>query len=171
MKTQPNFSAVLQAFFTGRLMEQRNASPHTLASYRDTFRLLLEFAQKQLHKSPSMLTIENLDAPFIGHFLNHLENDRGNTPRSRNIRLAAIHSFFKYVASQEPSLSSVAQQVLAIPSKRHKVRPIDFLTGPEIDALLAAPDQGTYLGRRDRALLLVAAQTGLRASELIGHTT
>ena len=97
-----------------------------------------------------------------------MENDRGNTPRSRNIRLTAIHSFFKYVAYQEPSLSSVAQQVLAIPSKRHKTRPIDFLTGSEIDALLAAPDQGTYLGRRDRTLSLVAAQTGLRASELIG---
>ncbi len=168
MKIQPNFSALLQAFFTDRLLEQRNASPHTIASYRDTFRLLLEFAQKELHKSPTTLVIENLDAPFIGRFLNHLENDRGNTPRSRNIRLTAIHSFFKYVAYQEPSLSSVAQQVLAIPSKRHKTRPIDFLTGSEIDALLAAPDQGTYLGRRDRTLLLVAAQTGLRASELIG---
>jgi site-specific recombinase XerD len=129
---------------------------------------LLEFAQKQLHQSPSMLAIENLNAPFIGRFLNHLEQDRGNTPRSRNIRLAAIHSFFKYVALQEPSLSSVAQQVLAIPCKRHKTRPIDFLTRPEIDALLAAPDQETYLGRRDRTLLLVAAQTGLRAAELIG---
>ena len=168
MKIQPNFSALLQPFFTDRLMEQRNASPHTIASYRDTFRLLLEFAQKQLHQSPSMLAIENLNAPFIGRFLNHLEQDRGNTPRSRNIRLAAIHSFFKYVALQEPSLSSVAQQVLAIPCKRHKTRPIDFLTRPEIDALLAAPDQETYLGRRDRTLLLVAAQTGLRAAELIG---
>ena len=168
MKIQPNFSALLQSFFTGRLLEQRNASPHTIASYRDTFRLLIEFAHKELHKSPSTLVTENLNAPFIGRFLNHLENDRGNTPRSRNIRLAAIHSFFKYVASQEPSLGSVAQQVLAIPSKRHKTRPIDFLSGPEIDALLAAPDQGTYLGRRDRTLLLVAAQTGLRASELIG---
>ena len=168
MKLQPNFSALLQPFFTDRLMEQRNASPHTIASYRDTFRLLLEFAQKHLHQSPSMLAIEKLDAPFIGRFLNHLEQDRSNTPRSRNIRLAAIHSFFKYVALQEPSLSSVAQQVLAIPCKRHKTRPIDFLTRPEIDALLAAPDQGTYLGRRDRTLLLVAAQTGLRAAELIG---
>jgi site-specific recombinase XerD len=94
MKIQPNFSALLQSFFTGRLLEQRNASPHTIASYRDTFRLLLKFAHKELHKSPSMLAVENLNAPFIGRFLNHLENDRGNTPRSRNIRLAAIHSFF-----------------------------------------------------------------------------
>ena len=109
-----------------------------------------------------------LRAPFIGRFLNHLEKDRGNTARSRNIRLAAIHSFFKYVALEEPSLSAVAQRVLAIPCKRHKTRPIDFLTRPEIDALLAAPDQASYLGRRDHALLLVAAQTGLRAAELIG---
>ena len=115
-----------------------------------------------------MLAIENLDAPFIGCFLDHLEQTRGNTPRSRNIRLAAIHSFFKYIAFQEPALSFVAQQVLAIPGKRHKTKPIDFLTRFEIDALLAAPDQGTYLGRRDRTLLLVAAQTGLRAYELIG---
>jgi integrase/recombinase XerD len=168
MKVQPNFSALLQSFFTQRLVGQRNASPHTIASYRDTFRLLLEFAQQHLRKCPSKLTVEQLDAPFIGRFLNHLEKDRGNTPRSRNIRLAAIHSFFKYVALQEPSLSGVAQQVLSIPCKRHKIKPIDFLTRPEVDALLAAPNQGTYLGRRDRTLLLVAAQTGLRASELIG---
>jgi site-specific recombinase XerD len=168
MKVQPNFSALLQPFFTDRLLGQRNASSHTIASYRDTFRLLLEFAQHHLRQSPSTLAIENLDAPFIGRFLNHLEKDRGNTPRSRNIRLAAIHSFFKYVALEEPSLSALAQRVLAIPCKRHKTRPIDFLTRPEIDALLAAPDQGTYLGRRDRTLLLVATQTGLRASELIG---
>ena len=168
MKTPPNFSALLQSFFTDRLMGQRNASPHTIASYRDTFRLLFEFAQKQLHKPPSMLAIENLGAPFIGRFLNHLEQARGNTARSRNLRLAAIHSFFKYVAFQEPSLSFLAQQILAIPGKRHKTRPIDFLTRSEIDALLAAPDQRTYLGRRDRTLMLVAAQTGLRASELIG---
>jgi site-specific recombinase XerD len=109
-----------------------------------------------------------VDAPFIGRFLDHLEKDRDNTPSSRNIRLAAIHSFFKYVAFQEPSLGLLAQRVLAIPCKRHKTKPIDFLTRPEIDTLLAAPDQGTWLGRRDHTLLLVAVQTGLRASELIG---
>ena len=168
MKVQPNFSALLQRFFTDRLLDQRNASPHTIASYRDTFRLLLAFAQQHLRRSPSMLALENLDAAFIGRFLNHLEKDRGNTARSRNIRLAAIHSFFKYAAFEEPSLSALVQRVLAIPCKRHKTRSIDFLTRPEIDALLAAPDQGCYLGRRDRTLLLVAAQTGLRASELIG---
>jgi len=168
MKAQPSFPALLQAFFTDRLMGQRNASPHTIASYRDTFRLLLKFAQQHLHQPPSSLALENLNAPFIGRFLTHLERGRDNTPRSRNIRLAAIHSFFKYVALEEPRWSALAQRVLAIPCKRHKTRSIDFLTRAEIDALLAAPDQSCYLGRRDRTLLLVAAQTGLRASELIG---
>jgi integrase/recombinase XerD len=168
MKPSPSFSALLQPFFTDRLLGQRNASPHTIASYRDAFRLLLAFAQQHLHKSPSLLALQDLDAPFIGLFLTHLEKDRGNTPRSRNIRLAAIHSFFKYVALEEPSLSALAQRILAIPCKRHKSRAIDFLTSPEVDALLAAPDQKCYLGRRDRTLLLVAVQTGLRASELIG---
>jgi integrase/recombinase XerD len=168
MKSSPNFPALLQSFFTDRLLGQRNASPHTIASYRDTFRLVLEFAQGSLHKPPSTLALEDLDAPFIGRFLTHLEKDRGNTPRSRNIRLAAIHSFFKYVALEEPSRGALAQRVLAIPCKRHKTRPIDFLTQPEMEALLMAPDQKSYLGRRDRALLLVAAQTGLRASELMG---
>ncbi len=168
MKSSPSFPALLQSFFTDRLLGQRNASPHTIASYRDTFRLVLEFAQGNLHKPPSMLALEDLDAPFIGRFLTHLEKDRGNTPRSRNIRLAAIHSFFKYVALEEPSRGALAQRVLAIPCKRHNTKPIDFLTQPEMEALLMAPDQKSYLGRRDRALLLVAAQTGLRASELIG---
>jgi integrase/recombinase XerD len=168
MKAHPNFSALLQSFFTDRLLGQRNASPHTIVSYRDTFRLLLEFAHRHFCLQPSALTIEKLDAPFIGLFLNHLEKERGNTPRSRNIRLAAIHSFFKFVAFREPSLSAVAQQVLAIPCKRHKTKPIDFLTRAEVEAVLAAPDLKTHLGRRDRTLLLVATQTGLRASELIG---
>jgi site-specific recombinase XerD len=115
-----------------------------------------------------MLVPQDLEAPFIGRFLTYLEKSRGNTPASRNIRLAAIHSFFKYVALQEPSLGALAQRVLAIPCKRRSSKPIDFLTQTEVDSLLAAPDQGTWSGRRDRALLLVAAQTGLRASELIG---
>jgi site-specific recombinase XerD len=161
-------SALLQSFFTDRLLGQRNASPHTIASYRDTFRLLLEFAQRRLHKPPTMLALEDLDAPFVSRFLDHLETERANTARSRNIRLAAIHSFFKYTALQEPRISALAQRVLAIPCKRHKTKPIDFLTRNEIDALLAAPDQATWMGRRDRTLLLVAVQTGLRASELIG---
>jgi site-specific recombinase XerD len=168
MKRPPTFASLLQSFFTDRLLSQRNASPHTIASYRDTFRLLLAFAQKKLRKLPTTVTLEDLDAPFIGRFLDQLETSRGNTPRSRNIRLAAIHSFFKYVTLEDPSRSALAQRVLAIPCKRYKTKPIDFLTRPEIEALLAAPDPKTWMGRRDRTLLLVAAQTGLRASELIG---
>lgn len=168
MKGPPCVSALLQPFFTDRLVGQRNASPHTIASYRDTFRLLLEFAQRRLSKPPSTLTLEDLDAPFVGRFLHHLEAERANTPRSRNLRLAAIHSFFKYAALQEPRISAIAQRVLAIPRKRHKTKPIDFLTRTEVDALLEAPDLETWIGRRDRTLLLVAVQTGLRAAELIG---
>jgi len=168
MKTEADFPVLLQAFFTDRLMCQRKASPHTIASHRDTFRLLLGFAQQRLKKAPSKLAIEDLDTPFIGAFLEHLEKDRGNSARSRNVRLAAIHSFFRYVALQEPSHSALAQRILAIPSKRYKRRQVEFLTRPEIDALLAVPDQNTWAGRRDRALILVAVQTGLRVSELTG---
>jgi integrase/recombinase XerD len=168
MKSEPNFAALVQAYFTDRLMGQRSASPHTIASHRDTFRLLLEHAQKSLQKAPTVLAVADLDAAFIGRFLDHVEKDRGNAPQTRNIRLAAIHSFFHYVALQEPSLCALAQRVLAIPSKRHKTKPIDFLTRAEIEALVAAPDQTTWSGRRDRTWLVVAVQTGLRVSELIG---
>ena len=168
MMAKPNFAALLQAYFTDRLMGQRNASPHTIASHRDTFRLLLEFAQKSLKKAPTALALADLDASFVGRFLEHVEKDRGNTPQTRNVRLAAIHSFFNYVALQEPSLCALAQRVLAIPGKRHKTKPVDFLTRAEVDALVAAPDQTTWSGRRDFTLLLVAVQTGLRVSELIG---
>lgn len=168
MKTRGSLATLLYGYFTQRLTAQMAASPHTVASYRDTFRLLLEFAQSQLHKAPTVVTLEDLDAPFIGRFLSHLESDRGNTPRSRNVRLAAIHSFFKYAALQDPTFGVLAQRVLAIPCKRHKAKPIDFLTRPEVEALLSVPDQATWMGRRDRALMLIAVQTGLRASELIG---
>lgn len=168
MKTDTDFPALLQAFFTDRLLHQRQASPHTIASYRDTFRLLLAFAEQRLKKAPSALEIKDLDTPFLGAFLDHLEKERGNTARSRNVRLAALHSFFHYVALHEPGHSALAQRVLAIPSKRYHRKQIHFLTRPEIEALLAAPDQSTWAGRRDRALLLVAVQTGLRVSELIG---
>jgi site-specific recombinase XerD len=165
---QSSFAELLQTYFTERLVRQRNASPNTIASHRDTFRLLLEFAQQSLSKSPTTLEIADLDAPFIGRFLNHVEKDRGNAPQTRNVRLAAIHSFFKYVVFREPALSGLVQRVLAIPTKRHKTKPVDFLTRVEIDALVGAPDQSTWAGRRDRTLLVVAVQTGLRASELIG---
>jgi site-specific recombinase XerD len=159
---------LLQAYFTDRLMRQRNASPNTVASHRDAFRLLLGFAQRVLRKPPTALAVDDLTPSFLGRFLDYLEQERGNVPRSRNVRLAAIHSFFSYVALQEPGLGALAQQVLAIPGKRYKTKPVDFLTRPEIEALLAVPDQGTWSGRRDRTLLLVATQTGLRVSELVG---
>jgi site-specific recombinase XerD len=163
-----NLAGLLQAFFTERLMHQRRASPHTIASYRDTFRLLLGFAQQRLGKAPEALTLTDLDAPFISAFLDHLEEDRGVTARSRNVRLAAIHSFFRYVALEEPSHVAVTQRVLAMPTKRYTRRQVEFLSQSEAQALLAAPDRSRWAGRRDHALLLLAIQTGLRCSELIG---
>jgi len=168
MKLVLTFSELLQAYFTDYLMRERNFSPQTIANYRDTFRLVIVFAQKRLSKPPTQLAIHDLDAPFILRFLDHLENERGIKPQSRNVRLAAIHSFFNYVALQEPAAGAVAQRVLAIKSKRYAKKPVEFLTQPEIDALLGAPDQTTWQGRRDRTLLLLAFQTGLRVSELVG---
>ena len=162
------FPFLLQSFFTDRLLRQRQASPHTIAGYRDCFRLLLQFAKKRLGKMPSQLRIEDLDAPFIGLFLDHLENIRSNSARTRNIRLGAIHSFFRYVALEEPAHALHCQRILAVPNKRHVRRPIEFLEREEIDALLAVPNRSTWIGRRDRTLILVAVQTGLRVSELIG---
>ncbi len=168
MKTVLNFPALLQAFFTDRLIAQRNASPNTIAAYRDTFRLLFEYARKQLRKTPSALTLEDLNSSFIGAFLDHLEHDRGNGARSRNARLAAIHSFFQYVAYQLPEHSSFVQRVLAIPGKKHERALVEYLTEEESNALVDAPDRGTFSGRRDHALMLVGIQTGLRVSELTG---
>jgi site-specific recombinase XerD len=128
----------------------------------------VHFAEERLGKTPSDLTVEDIAAPFIGEFLQHLEADRGNSARTRNVRLAAIHSFFRYVASNEPALALVCQRVLAVPSKRHERGAIAFLNPQEIDALITAPDSSNWTGRRDRALLLLAVQTGLRVSELIG---
>jgi site-specific recombinase XerD len=167
MKTHSTFSELLQAYFTQRLMNECNASPHTIANYRDAFRLLIAFAHEQLRKAPTALTMQELDAAFVYRFLDHLERDRGITARSRNVRLAAIHSFFNYVALQEPALGALAQRVLAIKSKRYARKPVDFLTRAEAEALLSAPNQETWSGRRDRALLLIALQTGMRVSELI----
>jgi len=168
MKSPATLAALLENFFTQRLMSQRQASPHTISSYRDTFRLLLTFAQGRLHKPPSRLDLTEIDAPLIAAFLDDLENSRGITARSRNLRLTAIRSFFHYAAYEEPSRASQIQRVLAIPSKRHMRALVHFLNRSEVDALLAAPDQRTWFGRRDHALLLVAVQTGLRLSELTG---
>jgi integrase/recombinase XerD len=170
MKTNNNFPELIEAFFTDRLMRQRQVSPNTIASYRDSFCLLFKYAKQRLNKDPSTLSIEDLNAAFIVSFLNHIEKDRGNCARSRNLRLAAIHSFFKFIALQDPGHSALIQRVLAIPTKRYGRKSIDFLTKPEIEALLAAPDQSTWSGRRDSTLLHLAIQTGLRVSELIGLT-
>jgi integrase/recombinase XerD len=168
MKTTNAFPSLLQGFFKERLMRQQRASPHTILSYRDTFRLLLHYAQHKLHKAPSDLTLDDMDPELLGDFLNHLEADRANTARTRNVRLASLRSFFRYVALYAPEFSALTQRVLAMPCKRYVRRPIAFLTATEIEALLAVPDLGTWMGRRDRALVLLAVQTGLRASELLG---
>ena len=158
----------LQAFFGERLMRQRQASPHTIAAYRDTMRLLLRFAGERVGKQPSGLEIDDLDAPLIGAFLDHLERDRGNGARTRNARLAAIRSLFRYAALRHPEHAAVIERVLAIPPKRFERNLVTFLAEEEVEALLAAPDRGTWTGRRDHAMLMLAAQTGLRASELTG---
>ena len=167
MSSTVSFPVLLEHFFTQRLMGQRRASPHTIGSYRDAFRLLLQFARKRLRKQPSALVLADVDAPLIGAFLDDLEKSRGNSARSRNLRLTAIRSFFRYAAFEAPAESALIQRVLAIPNKRFEKKLVAFLTRPEIAALLHAPDQHTWAGRRDHALLLVAVQTGLRLSELI----
>jgi site-specific recombinase XerD len=149
-------------------MHQRQASPNTIASYRDTFSLLLKFAKENLKKEPSKLSIKDLNASFIVSFLNNREQDHGNSARTRNTRLAAIHSFFRYLAFNTPQYSDLIQRVLAIPSKRYTKKSVEFLTRNEVDAILVEPDQRHWSGRRDRAIILLAAQTGLRVSELIG---
>jgi integrase/recombinase XerD len=166
MNDAAGFPTLLETFFTRRLIAQRRASPHTIASYRDTFRLLLQFAEKRLTKAPSRLAMEDLSAPFLGEFLDHLENTRANGARSRNLRLTAIRSFFRYAALEMPQHSGLIQRVLVIPNKRQSRPLVGFLTRPEIDALLAAPDRDTWLGRRDHTLLLTAIQTGLRLAEI-----
>lgn len=160
-------STTLQAFFTDRLVRQRQASPHTLSAYRDTLRLLLVFASEQKGREPSKLEIEDLDAPLIGTFLDHLEHQRKNTVRTRNTRLAAIRSLFRYAALRHPEHAATITRVLAIPPKRFDRRLVSFLVEQELEALLAAIDPSTWIGRRDHALFSLAAQTGLRVSELI----
>lgn len=159
---------LLEAFFVDRLMRQRQVSEHTVAAYRDTFRLLLHFAQTRLGKPPSQLKLDDLDAAFIAAFLDHLETDRHNSVRTRNARHAAICSLFRYVALHEPAHSALIQRVLSIPQKRSPKSLVSFLSRSEVEALLAAPDTTTWLGRRDHVLLFVALETGLRVSELTG---
>jgi len=168
MTTPMPLSALLQAFFTERLMKERRASAHTIASYRDTFRLLLGYAQKKLHKAPAQLHLDDINAPFVGAFLDHIQRTRHCGVRTRNLRLTAIRSFFHYIAFQEPEYAALIDRVLAMPTKRYDRALINFLTPPEIQSLLAAPDTTSWAGRRDKAMLLLAIQTGLRLSELIG---
>jgi site-specific recombinase XerD len=156
----------VQAFFTQRLIKERSASPHTIAAYRDTIRLLLRFAATRCGREPSMLDVADLDADTIAAFLDHLQTDRGNSARTRNARLAAIHSLYRYAAQRHPEHAHDIQRVLSIPPKRTDRALVTFLDQQEINALLAAPDRTTWTGRRDHGLLVLAIQTGLRASEL-----
>jgi site-specific recombinase XerD len=164
--TTPSFSALLQGFFTRRLMQQRQVSPHTIGSYRDSFRLLLQFAHRQLGVAPQRLKFEQIDAPLIATFLDDLQTSRGIGTSSRNLRLTAVRSFFRYASFEMPAHAAQIQRVLAIPNKRCTRAQIGFLTRDEIDALLSAPDLRAWSGRRDHAFMLMAVQTGLRVSEI-----
>jgi len=168
MNATVSLAPLLERFFMQRLMQQRQVSPHTIVSYRDTFCRLLKFAQQHLHKAPSQLQFEEISAPLVGKFLDHLEKHDGISVRTRNLRLTAIHSFFHFTAYELPEHSGQIQRVLAIPSKRFTRTLVSFLTRPEVDALLAAPDRSTWSGRRDHAFILTAAQTGFRLSEMTG---
>lgn len=160
----------LQAFFTERLIAQHRASPRTIASYRDTMRLLLQFAQKRLRTPAAELDLSQLDADLIGAFLEHLEEERENTIGTRNARLAAIRSLYKFASLRHPEHAELIARVLAIPPKRHDRTLITHLTEPEITALLEAPDPRSWIGRRDRTMFALAIETGLRVSELTDLT-
>ena len=162
MTRSASLAALLERFFTQRLMQQRRVSPHTVSSYRDTFRQFLTFVQQRLHIPPSRLNFEEIEAPLIVAFLDSLEKQHGVSVRTRNLRLTAIHSFFRYAAFEAPAHSAQIQRVLAIPSKRFTRTLVQFLTRAEVEALLDAPDQRTWFGRRDPAFLLGRVQTGLR---------
>jgi site-specific recombinase XerD len=158
----------LQSWFTDRLIRERDASPHTIASYRDTIRLLLTYASETLGVEPSKLDLDQLDAPLIGAFLDHLETDRGCGARTRNTRLAAIRTFYRYCMLRHPEHASTIERVLQIGPRRHERALVTYLTEPELDALIDAPDRSSWTGRRDHAIIILLAQTGLRASELTG---
>ena len=158
----------LQAWFTDRLIRERDASPHTIASYRDTIRLLLTYASQRLGVEPSSLDLGQLDAPLIGTFLDHLETDRGCGARTRNTRLAAIRTFYRYCLVRHPEHAATIERVLQIGPKRHERALVTYLTEPELDAMIDAPDRSSWTGRRDHAIITLLAQTGLRASELTG---
>jgi len=168
MKPIPDFSPLCQSFFSKRLIMQRNASPHTISAYAQTFRLLTAYAQKRLGTPPSQLSLAQLDAPFLATFLDDLESNRSNGARSRNARLASLRAFYHYAALEAPQHAGLIQRVLAIPYKRLTRRLVSYLTRPEVEAILGSVDKSTWLGRRNHALLLLAVQTGLRLSEITG---
>lgn len=168
MKSIPDFSPLCQAFFSKRLITQRKASPHTVSAYAQTFRLFMAYAEKRLRTPPSMLSLAQLDASFVAEFLDNLESRRDNGARSRNARLASLRSFYHFAAFEAPQHASVIQRVLAIPYKRLTRRLVNYLTRPELEAVLASVDKSTWIGRRNHAMLLVATQTGLRLSEITG---
>jgi integrase/recombinase XerD len=168
MKPVPDFSPLCQSFFSKRLIAQRRASPHTIAAYAQTFRLLVTYAQIQLRTPPAELSLAQLDAPFLAAFLDHLETKRSNSACSRNARLASLRAFYHYAALEAPQHAGVIQRVLAIPYKRLTRRLVGYLTRPEVESLLGSIDRTSWIGRRNHALLLVAVQTGLRLSELTG---
>ena len=161
---------LVESFFTERLIGQRQASPHTVSAYRDAFCLLLRFTQRRTGRAPHQLTLEDLAAPLIGDFLNHLEVERGVSVRTRNARLTAVHSLFRFAAYRYPEHAALIQRVLAIPPKRTDKALVTYLTDEEMNALLAAPDRSTGIGRRDYTILLLGLETGLRVSELTGLT-
>lgn len=161
---------VLQGFFTEHLIAHHGASPNTVAAYRDTFRLLLRFVKDRTGKVPSRLELEDLDAEVVGAFLEYLELGRRNSVRTRNARLAAIHALFAYAALRCPESAGLIARVLVIPPKRAEKELVSYLTEAEVAALVAAPDARAWVGRRDRTILLVLVQAGLRVSELIGLT-
>lgn len=166
MNSKPSLPVLIERFFTERLTRQQHASGHTIASYRDTFRLLLRYSSKATRRAPSDLQLCDIDAILISAFLDSLETERSSSAHTRNLRLTSIRSFFRFVAFEAPDHSGQIQRILAIPSKRHDKRLMHFLSRPEIDALLGVPDRNTWLGRRDYALLLLAVHTGLRLSEM-----
>jgi site-specific recombinase XerD len=168
MTSHASFAPLVERFFSQRLITQKQASPHTIASYRDTFRLFLQFVHARTRKAPTDLAFEDIDVDLIEKFLTDLEKNRGISARSRNLQLSTLRSFFRYALYYEPTHAGRIQQILAIPAKRHDRTLVGFLTRPEVEALLAVPDSRTWNGRRDHALLLVAFQTGMRLSEITG---
>jgi len=158
----------LQRFFTKYLTQQKQVSGHTIHSYRDTFRLLLKFLEQTRKRGPSYVTLDDIDVAVVADFLLKLEKDRGISARTRNLRLTAIRSFFRFMSHELPERAGQIQRILAIPAKRQPHPLVHFLNPSETEALLTAPDCSSWLGRRDHALMLLAMQTGLRLSELTG---